>query len=172
MPRPRITTALLITLGLVGAGCQQQQPEPEPVAPAGERVENTELGVAIAALPSFFRLVSNKGGVIELEPADAAVAGKLTVAAGPAERGGINLVQAVKDHIEDIGARPGGDYKGQGELGSHLGTAFYSRGHYQSDDGATEEETTIFLAHPLGDRKLMLIYRYPPGEAEDTRARL
>ena len=148
-------------------GCQQQTGEE---APPGERVENPNVGIAIAALPSFFAVESNEGEQIALVPADGTTPGRLLVQAGPAESGGINLVAAVQAHADSIRDDFGGQYKGQNELGSHLGTAFYSRGQYDDDGGQTTEETVIFLVHPWGDRTLQLIYRYPPGE--DSKARL
>lgn len=144
--------------------------EAAPEEVVGERVENPQHGVAIAALPSFFQLVSNDEAGIVLKPADAATAGSLLVKGGEQEVGGINLYAAIEAHKEDILAREGGDYKGQRELGSHLGTAFYSRGHYPGDDGTTLEETVVFLVHPWNDRTLQLIYVYPA--ADDSGARI
>ncbi len=164
----RIILSLTIALSLGLGGCKQQEEAPPP--PPAERVENAQLGVAIAALPAVLRVTANDGATIELVPAAEGGTGSLSVAAGEAETGGINLVAAVEGHKAEIVAREGGEYKGQRELGSQLGTAFYSRGHYPGDDGATVEETVIFLVHPWGDRTLQLIYRYPA--ADDTQVRI
>ncbi len=162
-----VALAMVATLGL--GGCKEQEEAPPPPPPA-ERVENAQLGVAIAALPSILRLTANEGATIKLAPSAEGVTGELTVVAGEAESGGINLVAAVEGHKAEIGAREGSEYKGQRELGSQLGTAFYSRGHYPGDDGSTVEETVIFLVHPWGDRTLQLVYRYPA--ADDTQVRI
>ncbi len=157
---------MILTLGL--GGCKEQ--EAPPPTPPAERVENAQLGVAIAALPTVLRMTANEGATIELVPSAEGVTGSLSVVAGEAETGGINLVAAVEEHKGEILAREGGEYKGQRELGSQLGTAFYSRGHYPGDDGATVEETVIYLVHPWGDRTLQLRYSYPA--ADDTKLRI
>ncbi len=148
-------------------GCQQGAPE--PAAAVVERVENPQVGVALAALPPDFKVEANQGSRFELVPAAEGGTGRLAIVAGVQETGGINLVAAVELHKEQILARQGGEYKGQRELGSHLGTAFYSRGHYPEGAGITEE-TVIFLVHPWGDRTLQLIYRYPA--ADDSKQRI
>lgn len=168
--RWRILSLLFLGLSPVAFMACQGGGEAPVEEVVGERVENPQHGVAIAALPSFFRLVSNDDAGIMLAPVDAAVAGSLQVKGGEAEIGGINLVAAIESHKEEVLAREGGDYKGQRELGSHLGTAFYSRGHYPGDGGVTVEETVVFLVHPWGDRTLQLIYVYP--SADDSAARI
>ncbi|MEE8524927.1 MAG: hypothetical protein V3T72_13415 [Thermoanaerobaculia bacterium] len=162
-------SALALAFG--AAGCRQP-PEPAPGAAAvGERVENAAAGVAITAVPPVMKLVAVDGERIVLGLFEEGAAGEIIVTPGEPEVGGINLVAAVESHKQEILQRPGGDYKGQRELGSHLGTAFYSRGRYlMSQDGdALEEETVIFLVHPWGDRTLQLIYRYPAGEDSTER---
>lgn len=137
-------------------------------APA--RVENAQLGVAIADLDPFFEVASNDGGTIVLTPADEAVEGTLTVSMGePVTVGGVNLVAAVEEHKASLEER-GGEFKGQRELGGMLGTAFYSRGHIPSDDGSTTEEVVVHAMHPWGDRVLRLTYSYPA--ADDSAARI
>lgn len=166
------STRCLIPMILVVAttlwSCQKEPPA-EPEAPAAERVESPELGVAIAALPAYFSVAVNREDALELVPAAADGTGRLAVIVGEAEEGGINLIAAVEDHQAEVLARSGGEYKGQRELVSQLGTTFYSRGRYDSDEGIIEE-TAIFAIHPWGDRILRLVYRYPAGD--DTRERL
>lgn len=164
-----ILSGLLAALSLVACQGGGEAVDEEP--PAGERAENPQHGVALAAVPGFFNLVSNDDAGIVLQPADPAVAGTLRVVAGPAESGGINLVAATQAHKDEILAR-GEDavYNGQRELGSQLGTAFYSRGNYTDDGGQKVEETVVFLVHPWNDRTLQLIYIYPL--ADDTAARI
>ena len=159
---------LLALLTLLSVGCQQPAEEAPAEAPA-ERVENAELGVALADLPDFFKVASNDPGVIELAPKDETVEGKLTISATEPETGGINLVASIEAHQADLEGREAGAFKGQRELGSPLGTAFYSRGQW-SEAGRTMEETVVHLIHPAGDRKLLLTYVYPSGD--DSSARL
>lgn len=169
--RRRVLGWLVLMSSLLFTACQGggQGAADDAEAAMGERVENPANGVALAGVPAFFRLQSNDEAGIVLVPADAAVAGTLTVKAGAQEVGGINLIAAIEQHKEAVLARQDGDYKGQRELGSQLGTAFYSRGHYTGDDGVRLEETIVFLVHPWGDRTLQLVYVYPAGEDSGTR---
>ncbi len=165
-------TLVLAALALAGAwGCQPPAEEIQ-VAPPGERVENPQVGVAIAALPGFFQVAVNEGAELVLAAAAETDTGRMTIVAGEPQTAGINLVEAVKGHKQEILAAPDGEYKGQRELGLHLGTAFYSRGRYAVEGGGSEEETAVFLVHPAGDRTLELRYSYPAGDAEDTRTRI
>lgn len=164
LTHPLIVVAL--SAGLAFAACQPKEPEAEP-EPA-QRVENAEVGIVLADVPDFFALEINDGSRLELVPADGATAGRVFVRAGEPESGGINLVAAVEEHKEAILAASG-EYQGQRELGTPLGTAFYSRGRYLDDGGQTTEETVIFMVHPRGDRTLQLVYRYPAGDDSKER---
>lgn len=165
---PIATVLAAALLAVLIGGCQ---PSSVPEAAVPVRVESPELGIAIADLPEFFHLAVNEGTTLELVPADPEDGGRLTIVAGQGQVAGVNLVQAVWDHKAKIEGRPGGEFLGQRELGTHLGTAFYSRGQYQGEgEGVLEEETAIFVIHPWGDRRLDLIYRYPAGD--DTSERL
>lgn len=167
MSRQAFASILALIL-LLSVGCKSPEAE-APVEEPPERIENAQLGVALADVPDFFQVASKDGAVIELTPKDATVEGTLTVSATETETGGINLVAAMEEHKTDLSSREAGSYKGQRELGSQLGTAFYSRGQW-SEDGRMMEETVVFLIHPWGDRKLLLTYVYPAGD--DSSARL
>lgn len=160
--RVGLVLVLVLTLGL--SGCKKEEPAAPPV-----RVDNPRAGVAIAALSPDFRVAANDGASIELVPAGEGATGKVSVVAGEPEVGGINLVAAVNEHKAEILERPDGDYKGQAEYVSPLGTTYASRGRY-SEAGGTVEERVVFLVHPWGDRLLKVVYRYPAGD--DTQARL
>ncbi|MEM7585866.1 MAG: hypothetical protein AAF560_20925 [Acidobacteriota bacterium] len=161
-----VRLSLVLALLMATVGCQKAE---EPASPP-VRVENASLGVAIAALsPDDFVVTSSNGAAIELAPSAEGAVGKVSVVAGEAEIGGINLVEAVKQHKAEIVARPDGDYKGSTEYMSPLGTTFASRGRY-TEDGGTVEERIIYMVHPWGDRTLKVIYTYPA--AEDTQERL
>jgi cytochrome oxidase Cu insertion factor (SCO1/SenC/PrrC family) len=163
------TQWMVVALGavLLLAGCQQQT---EEKAPPRERAENAQVGAALTGVPEFFRVESNEGEQFTLVPKDETILGRVSIEAGATAIGGVNLVAAVEKHKAAIEAIEGSEYKGQRELGSHLGTAFYSRGLYPDDGGQITEETVIFLVHPWGDRTLQLIYRYPAGD--DSKERL
>ncbi|MEM8961788.1 MAG: hypothetical protein AAGD38_09930 [Acidobacteriota bacterium] len=159
----RVLLSVLLIAGVVACA----QPEPPPPPPAPERVEAPALGIAIAALPSSFRVVANEGADLRLAPTDERD-GEIAVAVTEPDR--INLVQQVRDHETELSARPGGAYGGQNELRGPLGSAYYSRGQYDADDGSRLEEIRLFALHPLGDRGLVMTYTYPA--AEDTKVRL
>lgn len=167
----RWTTPL--TLGLVALmawGCQPAQ-EADEAEPAFERAENAQLGFAIGAVPEGLKVDVNEGSRLELVPADPALGGRLELMVGePVTLGGVNLVAAYQAHKEDINSRTDGEYKGQRELiGMPMGTSFYSRGRYTAEDGTATEETIVFFVHPLNDRTLEVVYRYPAGEDSAIR---
>ncbi len=163
----RVIPAAIVALAVAGlAACAKEEPAP---AAAAVRVESPRLGVAIAALSPDFVVAATDGAAIELVPAGEGATGTVSIVAGEAEVGGINLVAAVKAHKAEIIERPDGDYKGQAEYVSPLGTTYASRGRY-SVDGATIEERVVFMVHPWGDRTLEVVYRYPAGD--DTQDRL
>ncbi len=160
-----LVSAALLGLGLVA--CRQQGTS-EPAEPVINRVENAELGVAIADLPAVFRVARNEAAAFELELVEGT--GRLQITAGE-EESSVNLVAALKEHQEDILGRPGGEYKGSNELviPSLPGAAYYSRGRFEDGEGVSEE-TVLLAIHPWKDRQLRVIYTYPAGD--DSPARL
>ena len=144
----------------MAAGCASEAPQ--PATPPAERVEAAELGLAVAALPPGFEVVENDARALVLSgPGET----RLRIAIGPAERAGINLVEAVKARRAEIEAAPGGVYLGNRELMTPIGTAFTARGSFERD-GEAVEETVVYALHPSANRLLTLTYAYPPGEAE------
>lgn len=158
------TRHLLAALVVFAAAFGCAKPEPEPTVEA-VRVENPELGIAVAALPEEFSVVQASGPTIELEAAGEAGAGRLVIAAGPEEAFGINLVDAVKERKAQFESAPGGQYFGNRELGTPTGTAFTARGAYTAESGPVEE-TWVYSIHPGANRLLTITYTYPPGESE------
>ena len=156
----------LLTLGLVlGTGCGSPAPEiaEEPVA---IRVESPGLGLAIAAVPAPFELVKNDGETLRFRAPGPAADGHLDFSVGPMETSGVNLVEAVKSKRVEFEQAPGGEYYGNRELGTPIGTAFTARGAYDTEAGRIEE-SWIFAIHPNQNRILMLQYAYPDGEGQD-----
>ena len=82
---------------VVAVGMLQCAKTPDATAPELLRVQNADLGVAIAALPEAFSVVTASGPTIELSASGEAGAGTAVIAAGPEEAFGINLVDAVKE---------------------------------------------------------------------------
>ncbi len=157
---------LLGVLFLVGCAAEEPAPPAAPAAPV--KVSNAQLGIEIADLPKDLEVVSNTDATIELKPKDPAQEGRLVIDAGPKEKGGINLVEAVQQHKAAALAREGGVYKGQSELGAPIGTTFTSRAQWP-EGGRTLEEVEVFMIHPSGDRKLFIHYQYPLGEDSPKR---
>ena len=131
-----------------------------------ERVVNSDLGIAIAALPEVFSVVKSAGPTLELMAAGQAGSGTLIIAAGPEENFGINLIEAVKERKAIFESAPGGEYFGNRELGTPTGTAFTARGAYTGESGQVEE-TWVYTIHPSANRLLTITYTYPTGESEE-----
>ena len=156
----RLAVLSIAALSLIQ--CAKAPPEtPEPV-----RVENPDLGIALAALPAAFSLDTATGPTIELLAAGEQGNGRAVISAGPEDPFGINLVEAVKERKAWFESAPGGQYFGNRELGTPNGTAFTARGSYESDSGAVEE-TWVYSIHPTSNRILTITYTYPTGESQD-----
>ena len=154
---------LPILIALSVAACAG--PPAPPPDPGG--VENLDLGIRLTAVPDGLVVTDNQGTSLQLRPADENTGGVLWIAVGP-EQTGVNLVEAVKAHQEQIEGLPEGNYKGAQELQGPLGTAFYSRGRFVETE-VTEEETVLLTIHPSGNRMLTISYRYPAGEDSAQR---
>jgi hypothetical protein len=90
----------------------------------------------------------------------------VVIAAGPEDDFGINLVEEVKARKSAFESAPGGEYFGNRELGTPIGTAFTARGAYQTGDSKVEE-TWVFAIHPQGNRLLTVTYTYPTGQSQE-----
>lgn len=171
MPRtasPLTTLALALPLLLAAGACEPaEEGAGEGEAARGPRVENEELGIALAHLPAGFEVVENEGDTLALgrigdDPA------RLTVELGPLQQAGVNLVDRVWEEKARIESLPEGVYRGQNELGGvPIGTTFTSRGRFVNEEGERVEEYRALAVHPTQNRVLILDYEYPvhpPGE--------
>ncbi len=113
-----------------------------------------------------FSVSSASGPTIVLEAASEAGTGRAVIAAGPEDRFGINLIEAVKERKALFESAPGGVYFGNRELGTPNGTAFTARGGYDGESGPVEE-TWVYTIHPTSNRLLTITYTYPTGESEE-----
>lgn len=145
----------------IATGCQQAQPTLEAV---GERLENAELGLAVAELPQSFEEVSAEGGNWTFTAPGAGGAGTLVVSASPEVEGSINLVEAVKERQTWFESAEGGSYHGNRELGGPFGTIYTARGSYGPPE-APVEETWAYAIHPGAYRLLAVQFAYPTGES-------
>ncbi len=165
MASARAAAALLAVLMPMTAACAPA-PEAPPQSSAPERVENDALGIAVAAVPAVFEVVAGDDATIQLGTPSLPTLGRITVSAGPIDPYGINLVEAVKARRAEFEAAPGGEYFGNRELGTPIGTAYTARGAYDGSEGRIEE-TWAFAVHPSANRLLTVIYAYPPGEGQE-----
>jgi hypothetical protein len=156
---------LAFVLVVSSLGCTKAAP---PAPPPDTRVENPELGIQLAAVPDGLEVALNQGRYLELRPTAEGIEGLISFFVGPEEHS-VNLVQAVHDHQAKIESLPDGEYLGAQELTGDAGVVFYSRGRY-SEEGATAEETVLFLIHPSQYSLLEIRYRYPAGD--DSAARV
>ena len=145
---------------LVLGGCAQKAAEPEST-----RVENPEIGIALASLPKPFEVAVNSGERLRLTASGAGGVGVLEIIALPTQAHGVNLHEAVNDQEEQIQRMADGKFFGFQELMGPLGTAFTSRGTFTGEGGPVEV-IRVFMVHPMGSRRLDLVYTYPPGEGQ------
>lgn len=162
-----LALTLILLAGFAWTGCSTSEPE----LPTTPRVENSALGIAVAAVPPPFDVDVNEGSVLVLrapgEPGDA----RLFFETTGEMSGGINLVAEAEGMRDWFEQQPEGQYFGNLELGTPLGPAFTSRGSYAAD-GVMVEEIRVFAIHPESNRLLRLTYRYAPGEGKERLQQL
>lgn len=132
-------------------------------APPGERVENGALGIALVSVPAGFEVETNEGEALVLARTEDE--GSLSFEMTPIQSAGVNLQARVWEEKERIEGLPGGQYRGQNELGGvPLGTTYTSRGRFETESGEPVEEYRALLVHPTQNRMLILDYEYPVPE--------
>ena len=157
----------LIALSLTVIGCST--PEPTPAGP--ERVENPDLGIAIAALPEPFEVAANQGAELRLTAPGANGAGSLEIRVAPEESAAINLPAEAKATQQLFESMPNGEYFGNLEMVAPIGSAFTARGAYDRDMGRVGE-IRVFALHPTQSRLLTLSFVYPEGEGKERMQQL
>lgn len=166
---PSVLVPITVSLALVAISCAPQaEQEADPVSPAARRVESPEMGIALARLPKEFEVVSTEGEEIRLTARKSFPQGTVSIAIGPEQRAGVDLTEAVRQQKAHIESLPEGDYRGNVELGSPIGTAYTTRGRYL-DDEERIEEIRLFAVHPTANRLLWVKYTYPAGGDTKTR---
>jgi len=172
MKLEKVRTLWWLALIVLCVGCGQGAEE-APAGP-GPRVENAEVGVAIAELPAYFQVSANEGTSLVLVPADGEAGVTLEVIAGEFETGGINLVAASQDFKTAVEEEGGKNYGADPTeyFSENLGTVMYNRARFDTNTGPVDE-MRVFVIHPWGDRNLQFRYRYPAtGEPEGKQARV
>ncbi len=164
--RLALPSLVLSSLVLLLAACTSPAQEtPQGATPA--RIESQELGLVVAELPAGFSVEANggdDGSSLRFVRTDAG-GGTLTLLASEPQMAGVNLIQATKDHKEEILAQGEGTYSGTLELNGPFGTAYQSRGRYADPQGGgMVEDFRIYTVHPSGDRLVTLRYLYPVDE--------
>jgi hypothetical protein len=132
-------------------------------------VVNEALDIGLEAVPPPFAVALNEAETLELVTADGS--GRVDFRVGPAGQYP-NLKAEAESYGRAFAQRPVGEYHGSLELGTHWGTAYYSRGSWQAE-GARREELRIFALHPeASDRLLEVTYLYPAGEGQERVSQL
>lgn len=166
--RPETVFALLaFSIGLLGPACQT----PEPVTAGPQRIENPDLGIAIAALPEAFEVEVDQGSDLRLTAPGPNGAGSVEIGVGPEGASAINLpaeAKAMQQHFESL---ENGQYFGNLELVAPIGSAFTARGAYDGEDGRVGE-IRVFALHPVQSRLLTLSFVYPEGEGKERMQQL
>lgn len=164
-----LSLALIPCLVLLACGPGEEEPAREEAAP-GPRVENPELGLALAQLPAGFEVEVNEGSTLVLARSAEDDPAQLTFELGPLQTAGVNLVDRVWEEKGRVEALPEGQYRGQNELGGvPIGTTFTSRGRFRNEAGERVEEYRALAIHPGQNRVLVLDYEYPvPEPGEDS----
>lgn len=156
--------ALIAVIGaLTLFGACQKQPAAMVELP-GDRMENPEIGLALAAVPKPFEAVAADGPSWTFDAPGEGGSGRLVLTVGPVESGSINLVDAVKARKEWFESTEGATYYGKRELGGPFGTILTARGAYPVPDGEVEE-TWAYAIHPGAYRLISVQYTYPTGES-------
>ncbi|MEM7481355.1 MAG: hypothetical protein AAF481_09290 [Acidobacteriota bacterium] len=172
MPQRTVPRNLILSLLIMALAACGGAPTEEAATPAEpETLSNEALDLVLTdPATAGFELEANGGSDLRLRwPGDGSLPpATYTFAVGP-DVYSVNLVEEIKSQKEEMNSRPDGEFKGQVELGSHLGPAYLTRGRF-SDDGVTMEEHRLFAKHPRADRLLTLTAVYPPTEG-DTQAR-
>ncbi len=155
--------SVLVLTSMMSLACQQS--EPAPAEPVSTRVENADLGIAVAALPAPFVVSGADDAGWRFDAPGENGDGTLVMSTGPVETGSINLVDVVKERRAWFESTEGATYYGNRELGGPFGTIYTARGAYGGPD-AEVEETWAYAIHPGDYRLLSVQYTYPPGEAQ------
>ena len=161
-PRLRRAFPLLLAAGLAVA-CSEEPPD----APVG-RVENAELGLAVAALPSGCSVQRNAGRDLVLAcESRSGTTGEISFQVG-AEPGGVDLPALARGQKQAFEAMPEGKFFGNRELVTPTGPAYTARGRYL-EDGKELEEIRVLALHPANDSLLVVRSRYPEGDETAKR---
>lgn len=174
-PPSRALALAAATLALALAACGGEGGGAQaPAAAEPTRLESPEVGIAVEVpAGASFTAAGTEGGVLRLASEGEVAEGDVRLGpatlvydAEPPQEAGVNLVAAINEREVEVEARPEGRFFGQGELGSHLGPAFSTRGSYVDEEGRAVEELRIFAVHPSGDRLLHMTLAYEPAPGQ------
>jgi hypothetical protein len=168
IPRPRVETALHRALPLLLTASLAMACSEEPPAAPGGRVENGELGLALAELPAGCSVQRNEGRELVLACGSRrGTTGEVLFQVG-AEPGGVDLPALARGQKEAFEAMPEGKFFGNRELVTPSGPAYTARGRYL-EDGKALEEIRILALHPATQKLLVVRSRYPEGDETAKR---
>ncbi len=163
-------------------GCQDAQ-EPEETGP----ILLEDLGLGLVDLPQGCTQVEASDEpldlvceLIETTETPAGPAGTVRLELGEPSDFGFELadVSALdalrEEHRPLFEALPGGEFLGVGGALFYgpFGSARYTRGRFQAEDGATLQRIRFFMVHPTENRLVTLVYDHPPVDRADSAARI
>ena len=152
---------MVVAMGLVG--CARSNTGTE-IVESRSGVENTALGLAIAELPDGFEVDKNDETGLVLIASGDGDPGVVEIDVGPLEQGSVNIVEAATATKAVYESLPGGQFFGNQELLTPIGSFFTARGAFDEGDRRIEE-LLAFTLHPNANRLVRISFRYPAGEA-------
>ena len=182
----RFRTAFFVLVGtgvsIAHIGCQAA---PEEAGPT--RIDLEVQGLGLVDLPDGCARVEPSSHALELA---CELIETTETPAGPVGSVYLELGEPTESHIELVDVSvldtlreehqalfaelPGGEFLGVGGALFYgpFGAARYTRGRFQAEDGATLQRIRLFMVHPMENRLVNLVYDHPPGDNEDTKARI
>ena len=154
-------TGLVVSFLIVS--CNQTSTETATKA-AGARVESANLGLAIAELPADFNVETNDATGLVLVGSPTDDPGRIKFELGREEQGSVNIVDAAQRSKAVFESMPNGEFFGNQELITPIGSFFTARGAYDLEDRRIEE-LLAFGLHPNSNRLVRISFQYPVGEA-------
>ncbi len=156
-----LAVGLVVILGLVLAACGGGN----DAAPPSTGFNLPAFGLRVDAVPATLVRVDSGTELVPVEPSRG---GRISLEVWSPDSG-VNLIEAIRRHQDEIESRTQGSYFGAQELVTPLGTAFWSRGRWRTSDQEELEETIALALHPDRARILSLRYRYPAGDDSSDR---
>lgn len=159
--------AFLVSMLLLACG----QPAAEETASAfPAAIDHAALGLRLTSLPEGWSVTSDDSARWAFAAPLGKVRATATIELRAPQSAAVNLVEEARAYGEAAAAAEGGEFFGGNQLVTPSGSAYTVR--VLAERGLVEERA-VFLLHPDGSHRLLLVsLRYPPGDGEAARARM